>query len=153
MTLLRGFWKNRAQSLPLHRPYSCAIELLPGTPLPTNHLYSLFLPERKAIEKYISESLSAGIIPPLEWRRVFLCGKKKDKTLPSCIDYCGLNKNTIKNKYPLPLLTFAFELLQGVTIFSKLDLRNAYHLVHFREGEEWKTPTWGISSTWLCPSA
>lgn len=92
-------------------------------------------------------------LPPLEWRRVFLCGKKKDKTLPSCIDYCGLNKNTIKNKYPLPLLTFAFELLQGVTIFSKLDLRNAYHLVHFREGEEWKTPTWGISSTWLCPSA
>lgn len=62
MTLLRGFWKNRAQSFPLHRPYSCAIELLPGTPLPTNHLYSLFLPERKAIEKYISESLSAGII-------------------------------------------------------------------------------------------
>ena len=42
-------------------------------------------------------------------------------------------------------MTTAFELLQGATIFTKLDLRNAYHLVHIREGNEWKmafnTPT------------
>lgn len=64
---------------------------------------------------------------------------KKDKTLRPCIDYCGLNNITIKNKYPLPLLTSAFEPLQGSVIFSKLDLRNAYHLVRIREGDEWKT--------------
>lgn len=52
---------------------------------------------------------------------------------------CGLNKITIKNKYPLPLLASTFELLQGGTIFTKLDLRNAYYLVRIREGDEWKT--------------
>lgn len=32
-----------------------------------------------------------------------------------------------------------FELLQGSTVFTKLDLSNAYHLVCVREGDEWKT--------------
>ena len=64
---------------------------------------------------------------------------KKDKSLRPCIDYRGLNDITVKNRYPLPLLSTAFELLQGATVFSKLDLRNAYHLVRIREGEEWKT--------------
>ena len=45
-----------------------------------------------------------------------------------CIDYRGVNEITIKNRYPLPLMTTAFELLQGATIFTKLDLRKAYHL-------------------------
>ena len=52
----------------------------------------------------------------------------------------------MKNKYPLPLMNSAFESLQGATVFSKLDLRNAYHLVRIHEGDEWKTafntPLW-----------
>lgn len=93
------------------------------------------------MEKYISESLFAGIIRPSSSpvsAGVFFV-EKKDKTLRPCIDYRGLNKITVKNKYSLPLLTSAFEFLQGVTIFSKLDLRNAYNLVRIREGDEWKT--------------
>ena len=45
----------------------------------------------------------------------------------------------MKNKYPLPLLASAFEPVQGATVFTKLDLRNAYHLLRIREGDEWKT--------------
>ena len=45
----------------------------------------------------------------------------------------------LKTVTPLPLLSTAFELLQGATVFSKLDLRNAYHLVRIRKGDEWKT--------------
>lgn len=64
---------------------------------------------------------------------------KKDGTLCPCIDYCGLNQITVKNKYPLPLLTAAFEPIQGATMFTKLDLRNAYHLIRIREGDDYKT--------------
>ncbi|KAL0185306.1 hypothetical protein M9458_021003, partial [Cirrhinus mrigala] len=53
--------------------------------------------------------------------------------------YRGLNEITVKNRYPLPLMSSAFEILPGVRIFTKLDLRNAYHLVRIREGDEWKT--------------
>lgn len=56
-----------------------------------------------------------------------------------CIDYRGLNEITVKNRYPLPLMSSAFEILQGAKIFTKLDLRNAYYLVRIREGDEWKT--------------
>lgn len=38
----------------------------------------------------------------------------------------------------LQLLSSAFELLQGATIFNKPDLQNAYQFVRFREGDEWK---------------
>lgn len=37
------------------------------------------------------------------------------------------------------LISFAFDLLQGATIYTKSDLRNAYHLVRIREVDEWKT--------------
>ncbi len=46
---------------------------------------------------------------------------------------------TIKNRYPLPLMSSAFEILEGAKIFTKLDLRNAYHFVRIKEGDEWKT--------------
>ncbi|MGL5295075.1 MAG: hypothetical protein ACRC9V_15195 [Aeromonas sp.] len=55
------------------------------------------------------------------------------------MDYQSLNSITVKNRYPLSLLTTAFKVLQGATVFNKLDLRNAYHLVRIREGDEWKT--------------
>ncbi len=65
--------------------------------------------------------------------------KKKDGSLRPCIDYRGLNDITMKNTYPLPLMLSTFECLQGASFFTKLDLRNAYHLVRIREGDEWKT--------------
>lgn len=62
--LAEVFSKDKALSLPPHRPYDCAIELLPGATLPTSRLYNLSRPEREAMEKYISDSLAAGIIRP-----------------------------------------------------------------------------------------
>lgn len=64
--------------------------------------------------------------------------KKKDGSLRPCIVDRGLNWITVRNKYPLHPLNTAFELLQGACIFTKHDLCNAYHLVHIRDGDEWK---------------
>ncbi len=93
------------------------------------------------MERYIHDSQVAGIIRPSSspaGAGFFFVGKK-DGSLRPCIDYRGLNDITVKNRYPLPLMSSAFELLQGAAIFTKLDLRNAYHLVRIREGDEWKT--------------
>ncbi len=141
LDLKEVFSKSRAASLPPHRPYDCAIELLPGTSPPKGKLYSLSAPEREAMKKYISDSLASGFIRPSSspaGAGFFFVGKK-DGSLRPCIDYRGLNSITVKNTYPLPLMSSAFERLQGASIFTKLDLRNAYHLVRIREGDEWKT--------------
>ncbi|XDV50904.1 hypothetical protein PO909_019890 [Leuciscus waleckii] len=135
------FSKSRAASLPPHRPYDCAIDLLSGKSPPKGKIYSLSVPEREAMEKYISDSLASGFIQPSSspaGAGFFFVGKK-DGSLRPCIDYRGLNNITVKNTYPLPLMSSAFERLQGASIFTKLDLRNAYHLVRIRKGDEWKT--------------
>ncbi|XP_023208460.1 retrotransposon-like protein 1, partial [Xiphophorus maculatus] len=135
------FRKNKALSLPPHRPYDCVIDLLPGAPLPSSRLYNISRPERESMLTYINESLAAGIIRPSTspLGAGFFFVSKKDGSLRPCIDFKCLNQITIKNKYPLPLLSSAFEPVQGATVFTKLDLRNAYHLVRIREGDEWKT--------------
>lgn len=76
--------------------------------------------------------------PLLRWELSFSLWKRKIRLCP-CIDLRGQNDITVKNKYPLPLIDSAFASLHQAPIVTKLDLRNAYHLVHIREGDEWKT--------------
>ena len=115
---------------------------------PANRQFNLptVQPKHESMEQYIGDFLKSGIIrpPSSPLGAVFLFLAKKDKTLRPCIDYRGLNNITVKNKYPLPLINSAFEPLHGATVFSKLVLRNAYHLVWIKEGAEWKTVTAGL---------
>lgn len=56
------FSKSRAASLPLHWPYYCSIKLHPCTTPPCGRLFSLSVPEREALESYLSESLAGGTV-------------------------------------------------------------------------------------------
>jgi hypothetical protein len=51
----------------------------------------------------------------------------KDESMRMCIYYHELNKVTIKNRYPLPRIDNLLDQLQGVHMFSKIDLRLGYH--------------------------
>ena len=56
-----------------------------------------------------------------------------------CVDYRGLNKVTIKNRYPLLLINEMLDRFAEAAIFTKLDLKDAYHRIRIRAGDEWKT--------------
>ncbi|GKA72809.1 putative reverse transcriptase domain-containing protein [Tanacetum coccineum] len=64
--------------------------------------------------------------------------KKKDGALHMCINYKELNKLTVKNHYPLPIIDDLFDQQQGARYFSEIDLRSVYsksteeHEVHLR---------------------
>ena len=59
-------------------------------------------------------------------------------TLRLVQDYRALNALTIKNQYPLPLISELVNQLRGAKYFTKLDVRWGYNNVHMKEGDEWK---------------
>jgi len=64
---------------------------------------------------------------------------KRDCRLRLCVDSRQLNKLTILDKYPLPLMSKLRDPVAGSTIFTKLDLKDSYHLIRIKKGDEWKT--------------
>lgn len=118
-----------------------SIELEDGKTPPFGPLYALSELELKALSEWIEDNLSKGFIrasrSPAGAPILFV--KKKDGSLRLCVDYRGLNKVSIKNRYPLPLIPEALDRLKHAKVFTKLDLRGAYNLVRIKEGDEWKT--------------
>ncbi|GKB83341.1 putative reverse transcriptase domain-containing protein, partial [Tanacetum coccineum] len=55
------------------------------------------------------------------------------------IDYRELNKLTVKNNYPLPRIDDLFDQLQGLSVYSKIDLRSGYHQLRVRDEDIPKT--------------
>ena len=53
-------------------------------------------------------------------------------------DYRYLNEHTVRNNYPLPLISQLVDKLKGSQYFTKIDLRWGYNNVHIKEGDEWK---------------
>ena len=64
---------------------------------------------------------------------------KSNGSLRLCVDYRGLNRIIVKNRYPLSLINDLMDRLSIAKYFSKIDLRDAYHRIRIKELDQWKT--------------
>jgi hypothetical protein len=97
--------------------------------------------ELEVLQTYIEENLENGFSGHLKSPAsppIFFI-KKKDGSLRLVVDYRGLNKVTIRNRYALPLISSLLEWINGTRFFTKVNLRGAYNLIRIRPGDEWKT--------------
>jgi len=66
---------------------------------------------------------------------------KKDGKLCMCIEYYALNKITIKNNYPLPQIDDLFGRVNGVSYFSRINLKSSYYQIHVEDADVEKMAT------------
>jgi hypothetical protein len=134
------FLKESFDSLPEHRLWDHAIEIIPDAKIPNRKLYPLSIEEQAQLDAFLEENLSSGRIRPSKSpiAAPFFFVKKKDSSLRLVQDYRALNAATVKNRYPLPLIDDLVNKLQGARYFTKLDVRWGYNNVRIKEGDEWK---------------
>jgi hypothetical protein len=128
--------------LPPERPVGHTIPLLPGSHKPPSRpLYRLSPMEMEEVRSQVQELLAKGLIEPSQspYGAPILFVKKKDGSLRMCIDYRALNKITVRNSYPLPLISDLLDKLAGASVFSSLDLQSGYHQIRITEEDQPKT--------------
>ena len=134
------FEKKSFDVLPPHRPWDHAIDLVPNCKEFGGKVYRLSLDERRELDKFLDENLAAGKIRPSNspYASPIFFKEKKEGSLRPVEDYRNLNAFTIKNHYPLPLISELIDQLAGAKIFTKLDVRWGFNNVRIREGDEHK---------------
>ncbi|CAI7757505.1 unnamed protein product [Closterium sp. NIES-53] len=127
--------------LPPYRTHQHEIIKEPGSK-PTFRAPNRLSPTELAdMKKQIEYLLDKGLIRPSTspYGAPVLFTPKPDGSLRMFIDYRALNKQTIKNKYPIPRIVDILDQLCGATVFSKLDLRSGYWQIRMADNSIHKT--------------
>ncbi|GKB95423.1 transposon ty3-I gag-pol polyprotein [Tanacetum coccineum] len=127
------------KSLPPQRSHDHQIPLQNGTPPVNIRPYRHPPSQKDAIESMVKELLDTGVIRNSQslFSSPIVMVKKKDGSWRMCVDYRQLNKYTVKDKFPIPVIKELIDELHGAKVFSKLDLRSGQsveeHVQHLKE--------------------
>ena len=137
---IKMFGKKQSERMPTRKLWDHAIDVKKGFMLRKGKVYPLSREEREEVREFIKEQLWKRYIQPsksLQTALVFFVGKKDGKKR-MVQDYRYLNEWTVKNNYPLSLISDVLENIRTKKVFTKMDLRWGYNNVRIKEGDEWK---------------
>ena len=137
---IKVFGKKQSERMLTRKLWDHTIDVKERFILWKGKVYSLSREEREEVRKFIKEQLRKGYIRPSKSPQmvpVFFVGKKDGKKR-MVQDYRYLNEWTIKNNYPLPLISDILENIGTKKIFMKMDLRWGYNNIRIKEEDEWK---------------
>lgn len=136
--LIDIFSKAGSDQLPPHRPYDHKIKLIGDVPLGYHPLYHQTVEELRTLKEYLRDNLDKGFIEhsSAPFASPILFVKKPSGALRFCIDYRKLNELTEKDRYPLPLLDETLARISRAKVFTKLDIRQAFHRIRMDPASE-----------------
>jgi hypothetical protein len=130
--------KKAAKRLPEHTPYDYAIDLKTAETPPWGPCYPLSEKELEVLREWLKEMLETGKIrrskSPAAAPILFV-PKVHGRDLRLCVNYRGINKITIANRYLLPIMSELQDRVRDSKIFTKIDLKNGYNLICIKEGD------------------
>jgi len=137
---LKVFGKVESERMSVRKVWDHAIDLNNDFKASKARVYPLSRNEKEEVQKFVNEHLKKGYIRSSKSPQtspVFFVGKK-DGGKCMVIDYRRLNKQTVKNNYPLPLITDLVNSMGNKRVFTKINLQWGYNNVRIKEGDKWK---------------
>jgi len=126
--------------MPTRKVWDHAIDLKETFKPRKGRIYPLSKNEREEVQNFVEDQLRKGYIRPSKSPQtspVFFVDKK-DKSKQMIIDYRNLNNQTVKNNYPLLLITDLIDSMGSKQVFTKMDLWWGFNNIRIKEGDEWK---------------
>ena len=137
---MKVFGKVELERMPVRKVWDHAIDVKEDFKPSKAKVYPLSRNKRDEVQKFVNEHLKKRYIRPSKSQQtlpVFFV-RKKDRGKHMVMDYRKLNRQTIKNNYPLPLITELVDNMGSKRVFTKMDLWWGYNNVRIKEGDKWK---------------
>jgi len=137
---IKVFGKKQPERMPTKKILDHTMDMKEEFVPRKRKMYLLSREEKGEIHKFIKEQLRKGYIRPLKLPQMVLVFfvEKKDGKKRMVQDYQYLNEWTIKNNYPLPLISDVTKNIRTKKISTKINLRWGYNNVQIKKRDKWK---------------